>query len=141
MFSSENKIIHLLELIYNIDFVRNKSIEITYEIDNDEIEIPYQTKFSELESLDFIDVESYGGMMLISFNLDVSGLFFSPFYTLENTIEEVDLKVFVMDKSLNINDIENYNENTLSCEQDCLVDDVSRLIDEETCLSLNKDKG
>jgi len=141
MFSSENKIIHLLEMIYNIDFVKNKTIDITYVVDNEELEIPYQTNFSEIESLEFIDTDSYGGMMLISFNVEVSGLFFSPFYTVAKTIKEVDLKVFTMDKSLNINEIENYNENTLSCERKCLVDDEdTKLIIEETCLSLNKDK-
>jgi len=131
-FSTENKILYFLELAYNMDFMLNSlKIPLKYKINGVVNEINYACEFTNISTSNFIDVDNMGGLRYINFEFTVSGLFFSPFYSFEdNKIEEIDLKVFVMNKTLNINDISNYNESTKACEEKCEVEN-NHIVDGE----------
>ena len=145
LFSSEAKILNMVEILYNTNFFDvNPPIKVTYLIDGEKLIIDYQTFFNEISSIDFIDTNSYGSMRLIEFDFSVYGLFFSPFYYIENLdiIEEIDLRVFGFEKQEDIDEIRgytlnNYNKNKLICSETCQVD-KSHLINEDTCKSLNQ---
>jgi hypothetical protein len=136
-FSSENKILYLLELAYNLDFMlTDLKIPLKYKINGVENEIMYSAKFTNVSTEAFIDVDALGSLRYINFDFEVSGVFFSPFYRTENNkIEEVDLQLFVMDKLLNTSDIENYNESTKACEEICEV--KNNYIVEDKCIPSN----
>jgi len=140
LFASESKIIYLIELLFNIEFSGvNPPIEIDYIID-DKIIVPinYNTLYGNIDSIEYIDIASYGSMTLIEFSVKIDGVFFSPFYELgNNKIEVVDLKVNVFNKSMDLKDIRQYNESTLACREVCNVNQDTRLIMEESCKSLN----
>jgi len=139
-FSTENKITYLVELLYNTTFSKiNPAIEIKYIIDGKETIIDYSTNFDNISDVSFIDVPSYGGLISISIEFTLKGWFFSPFYEFnDNTIREVDLKAYVLDGNTDLENMSNYNEQTLSCEEDCLVDENTHRIDLNTCHSLNE---
>ena len=145
-FSSEAKILIMIELIYNIKFFDvNPPISITYSINGEPIEIVYNTFFNEIDSIDYIDITSYGSISLIEFSFSIYGMFFSPYYYIEklNIIKEVDLRVFSFNKEINLDVLNTYNmENiidleNLICSETCQVNQDTHLIDEDTCKSLN----
>jgi hypothetical protein len=146
-FSSEAKIIRMVELIYNSKFFDvNPPIKITYSLDGEPLDIDYNTFFNEIDNIEYIDISSYGAISLIEFTFSIYGIFFSPFYTLEklNTIKEIDLRVFALEKELDVNiiktyNLENYPLEQLICSETCQVDQNTHLIDEKTCKSLNQD--
>jgi hypothetical protein len=145
-FSSEMKIINLVELMYNTNFYDvNPYIDVTYSLNGEPFEVTYQTFFNEIDSIDYINISSYGSMNLIEFNFSVYGVFFSPYYYLENlnTIKEVDLRVFAYNKEvdldiLNTYNLKQYDFEQLVCSETCQVNEDTHLIDEETCKSLNE---
>jgi hypothetical protein len=147
VFSSEAKIIRLIELIYNTKFFDvNPPIKITYSINGEPLSLDYITFFNEIDSIDYIDISSYGAINLIEFAFSVYGIFFSPFYILEklNTIKEIDLRVFAIEKEVDVNiintyNLENYPLEKLICSETCQVNQKTHLIDENTCQSLNQD--
>jgi len=146
LFSSEAKIIYLFELLYNTIFYDvNPPILVTYLLDGEPLEIDYNTYFEPIDSIDFINVQSYGGIQLIEFTFSVYGVFFSPFYYLDNTntIEEIDLRVFAFNKESDITiltsyNLNNYNKDQLVCSETCKIDEKTHLIDEEMCESLHE---
>ena len=132
LFSTENKILYLLETAYAVDYTLSDiKIPLKYKIGDTIHEMIFSCQFNDIGSINFIDVDNMGGLRYINFDFTVKGLFFSPFYEVnDKIIKEVDLKVFALNKMLSIKEIENYNTNTLVCEEDCDVEDM-HIIDSE----------
>ena len=139
---------YMVELLYNtLFYLNNPDISIVYVLDGSEHELEYQTYFNEMDSIEFIDTNSYGGMQLIEFSFSVYGLFFSPYYYIEelNTIKEVDLRVLSFGKPEDLDVIKSYNLESYDkkkeiCSETCQVNQDTYLIDEETCISKNENK-
>ena len=151
-FSSESKIIYMIELLYNTEFLDvNPPIKVTYSLDGEPLELDYNTYFNEIESIDYINIQNYGSMRLIEFSFSVYGIFFSPYYYLDNTntIEEINLRVFSFNKEVDLNILKDYaegdksikdeqnlnNYKQLVCSQDCKVENEKINID--SCKTLN----